>query len=405
MLSGKTIVVGVSGGIAAYKVVDVVSRLGKQNADIHVIMTQSATEFVTPLTFRTLSHNPVVTDMFEEPKLWDVQHISIANKADLFLVAPATANVIGKVANGIADDMLTTTIMATKAPVIFVPAMNTNMYENPIVQENISKLTKLGYIFLEPEIGTMAEKGVYGKGRLPEPESIVKSIIDYFSGKKDLEGLKVLITAGPTREPIDPVRYISNHSSGKMGYAVAEAAAGRGARVKLISGPVNIQKPRGVDIINVITAEEMYKAVMEQYEGYDVIIMVAAVADYKCANIADRKIKKTGENMTIELAKNPDIAKEVGKVKGHRILVGTCAETNDLIENAKAKIESKNFDMIVANDVTMEGAGFGVDTNIVKIIKKDGSIIDLPQMLKTEVAHRILDQVLEFVGRSSGVKE
>jgi phosphopantothenoylcysteine decarboxylase/phosphopantothenate--cysteine ligase len=288
--------------------------------------------------------------------------------------------------------------MATRAPIIFVPAMNTNMYENPIVQENITKLTKLGYIFIEPETGTMAERGVSGKGRLPEPASIVERIKSHFKGiKKDMEGLKVLITAGPTREPIDPVRYISNHSSGKMGYAVADAAALRGAEVILISGPVSIPKPENVHITPVITAEEMYHAVMDQYHDCDIIIMVAAVADYKCIEIADKKIKKSGENMTIKLSRNPDILKEVGKVKGAKMLVGTCAETNDLIANAKAKVESKNLDMIVANDVTMEGAGFGVDTNIVKIIKKDGSIIEIPKMLKTELAHKILDEIVKSI--------
>lgn len=398
MLTGKTVVVGVCGGIAAYKVVEVVSRLSKLNADVHVIMTDSAREFVTPLTFRSLSHNPVITDMFDDPIEWDVKHISIANKADLFVIAPATANFIGKVANGIADDMLSTTIMATKTPVIFVPAMNTNMYENPIVQANISKLAKLGYIFIEPEVGAMAERGVYGAGRLPGPESIVERIKSHFENiKKDMAGLKVLITAGPTREPIDPVRYISNHSSGKMGYAVADAAARRGAEVRLISGPVSIPKPENVQITPVITAEEMYHAVMEQYKDCDIIIMVAAVADYKCAQIADKKIKKTGENLTIKLSRNPDILKEVGKVKGTRVLVGTCAETNDLIANAKEKVKTKNLDMIVANDVTVEGAGFSVDTNIIKIIKKDGSIIEIPKMLKTELAHVILDEIIKAI--------
>ena len=400
MLRGKTIVVGVCGGIAAYKVVEVVSRLSKLHADVHVIMTKNANEFVSPITFRSLSHNPVITDMFDELEDWDVKHISIANKADLFIIAPATANFIGKLAHGIADDMLSTTLMATKAPVMFAPAMNTNMYENPIVQENIEKLIRRGYIFLEPDTGTMAERGVYGKGRLPKPESIVERIKNLLAGiNKDMIGMKVLITAGPTREPIDPVRYISNNSSGKMGYAVADAAVHRGAEVKLISGPVSIQKPENVHITSVMTAEEMYQAVMNQYMDCDIIIMVAAVADYKSIHIADKKIKKSGEHLTIELSKNPDILKEVGKVKGTRILVGTCAETNDLIVNAKAKVEAKNLDMIVANDVTMEGAGFEVDTNIVKIIKKDGSIIEIPKMLKTELAYKILDEIVKLINK------
>lgn len=396
MLAGKNMLVGVCGGIAAYKVVDVSSRLKKLGADAHVIMTENAARFVTPLTFQSITHNPVITDMFEEPKTWDVQHISLAKKADLVVVAPATANIIGKIANGIADDMLSTTIMATKAPVLFVPAMNTDMYENPIVQGNIAKLSKLGYQFMEPDTGRLAE-GMSGKGRLPEPEAIVRRCLEILAANKDMEGIKVLVTAGPTREPIDPVRYISNHSSGKMGYAVAEVASKRGAEVTLVSGPVGISKPAGVKTVSVDTALEMYRVVMENYENYDVLIMVAAVADYRCANIADKKIKKSNEDMTIELVKNPDIAKELGKVKGNRIVVGTCAETNDLESNAKYKLESKNFDIIVANDVTMEGAGFGVDTNIVKIIKRDGSIKDLPIMSKVDVAREILDEVLKLV--------
>lgn len=397
MLKGKTVVVGVSGGIAIYKVVDVVSRLVKLGADVHVIMTDNASEFVTPLTFRSISHNPVITDMFEEPKNWDIQHISIANKADLFVVAPATANIIGKVANGIADDMLSTTIMATKAPVLFIPAMNTYMYENPIVQDNMSKLQKLGYLFMEPGVGAMAEKGFYGKGRLPEPQNIVDKVVEVFQVKKDLEGKRILITAGPTREIIDPVRYISNHSSGKMGYAVAEAAAQRGAYVKVVSGPVNLAKPMAVDIVPVTTALEMHKEVMDNYEDYDILIMVAAVADYRCLETSDQKIKKSEDTLTLTLTKNPDIARDVGKVKGNRILVGFCAETNDLIENAKSKIQSKNLDMIVANDVTLEGAGFGTDTNIVKLIDRSGRIKELPIMSKSKVAHEMLNEIVNLL--------
>lgn len=397
MLKGKTVVVGVCGGIAAYKVVDVVSRLIKLGADVHVIMTRNACEFVTPLTFRSISHNPVITDMFEEPKLWDIQHISIANRADLFIIAPATANIIGKVAGGIADDMLSSTLMATKAPVMFVPAMNTHMYENPIVQENISKLEGRGYLFLEPGIGPMAEKGFYGRGRLPEPPEIVEGVIKLFRSRDDFSGKKVLITAGPTQEPMDPVRYISNHSSGKMGYAVAEAALQRGASVTLVSGPVHLDKIQGVDTVSVTSALDMYHAVMERYQGADIIIMVAAVADYRCKEIVAQKIKKSEDGLTLELVKNPDIAKEIGKVKQDRILVGFCAETNDLIANAKAKIDSKNLDMIVANDITQEGAGFNVETNIVKLIRKDGSIRELPIMKKGEVAQEILNEIANIM--------
>ncbi len=399
MLKGKSIVVCVSGGIAAYKVVEVVSRLRKLEAEINVIMTKNAEEFVSPLTFQSISHNHVVSDMFAEPKKWDVEHISLARKADLFVIAPATANVIGKIASGIADDMLTTTVMATKAPVIFVPAMNDYMYSNPIVQENIGKLKGLGYSFMEPDTGMMAAEGTFGKGRLPEPSAIVEKITEMLYPKKDMNGIRVLITAGPTREPIDPVRYISNHSSGKMGYAAASVAVKRGAEVTVISGPVSIAPPAGANMINVTTCLEMYDEVMRKYKDHDVVILVAAVADYRSASIADKKIKKTEDDMSVKLVKNPDIARELGKVKGNRIVVGTCAETNDLVSNAKAKLESKNFDMIMANDVTMEGAGFGVDTNIVKIIKRDGNMLELPKMQKTEVADRLLDEVVRMLGK------
>ena len=400
MLEGKTVVVGVCGGIAAYKVVEVVSRLQKLHADVNVIMTESAAKFVTPLTFRSISHNPVISDMFDDPVKWDIQHISLATKADIIVVAPATANIIGKVANGIADDMLSTTIMATKATVVFVPAMNTNMYENPIVQENIKKLSERGYIFLEPETGLMA-CGTTGTGRLPEPSAIVESVGELVCGKRDLKDLKVLITAGPTQEPIDPVRYISNCSSGKMGYAIATQASKRGAQVRIITGPVYIKTPFGVEIVRVKTADEMFSEVMKSYEAFDILIMVAAVADYKCAQIAEKKIKKKGENLTIELTKNPDIAKELGKVKGNRILVGFSAETNDLVNNACEKLAAKNLDLIIANDVTQEGAGFGTDTNIIKIIKRNGDIVDFPIMSKAEAGDKILDEVLQILIKNS----
>lgn len=396
MLKGKTIVVGVCGGIAAYKVVELVSRLCKENAQVHVIMTENATKFVTSLTFQTISKNPVVRDMFELPARWDIQHISLAQKADLFVIAPATANIIGKIASGIADDMLTTTIMATKAPVLIVPAMNNAMYENTIVRENVTKLEKHGYLLMEAEEGLMA-CGTSGKGRLPEPEAIVENVINILDDNKDMRGLKVLVTAGPTREPIDPVRFLTNRSSGKMGYALASAASMRGAEVLLISGPVNLNTPPDVNTINVNTAQEMFHEVIEAYENYDVIVMFAAVADYRCTQEAKRKIKKDNGVMTIDLVKNPDIAKELGKIKGKRILVGACAETENLIENAIDKLESKNFDIIMANDITMEGAGFEVDTNIVKIINKNKDIIELPIMKKDRVAHKVLDEVMKII--------
>jgi phosphopantothenoylcysteine decarboxylase/phosphopantothenate--cysteine ligase len=406
VLKGKTAVVGVCGGIAAYKAVEVVSRLKKLGLDVNVIMTKNAAEFVDSLTFRSISNNPVTIGMFDEPQYWDIGHISLANKADFIVVVPATANIIGKVAGGIADDMLSTTIMATRAPVIFVPAMNHNMYENPIVQSNIEKLKNLGYVFMEPASGLMA-CGTKGKGRLPEPSDIVKFIVDFFESenaginelkntnvKKDLKDLSILVTAGPTREAIDPVRYITNRSSGKMGYAIAECALKRGAKVKIVSGPVNIPVPSGAEVENVISAREMYQKVMESYKDYDVLVMVAAVADYRCEEISQKKIKKSQEEMTIKLVKNPDIAKELGKVKDNRILVGFSAETENVEKNALEKLQSKNMDMIVANDVTQEGAGFSTDTNIVKIIKGKEYIKSFPIMDKTKVADVILDEIL-----------
>ncbi len=396
-LKGKNVVVGVCGGIAAYKVVEVVSRLKKLGADVDVIMTANAQKFVTPLTFRSLSHRPVVTDMFEEPAQWDIRHVSLAQKADLFLIAPATANIIGKLASGIADDMLSTTIMATKVPVLIVPAMNFNMYANPIVQENIEKLKKLGYRFMEPGTGPMAEEGLSGKGRLPEPAAIVEEAVSILKPNRDLEGVRILITAGPTREAIDPVRYISNHSSGKMGYAVAKAAVERGAEVVLVSGPVSLEQPDGVKFVPVISAEDMYHAVMERFEICDAVIGAAAVADYRAAEISKLKLKKNDDDMTLRLEKNTDIMKELGKIKGGRILAGFCAETDHLLENAAKKIKTKNLDLIVANDVTMEGAGFGTDTNIIKIMRRDGSVEDLPLMSKLSAAHRILDEIAALV--------
>jgi len=400
MLSNKNIVVGICGGISAYKVVDVVSRLKKLNASVTVIMTQNATKFVSPLTLRAISHEPVITDMFAEPDNWDTEHISLAQKADIFVVAPATANILGKIASGVADEMLTTTIMATEAPVLFVPAMNTGMYENPIVQENIIKLQKHGYFIMEPDSGQLA-CGTTGKGRLPEPSRIVEEVIEILIPKRDLVGKKILITAGPTVEAIDPVRFISNHSSGKMGYAIAKNAIKRGAQVLLVSGPVNLQPPAGVDLISVTTADEMYEAVMSNYESCDVMIMMAAVADYRSEAIEANKIKKTDDQMTIKLVKNHDIAAELGKIKGNRILVGACAETENLLENADKKIKSKNFDMIMANDVTEEGAGFGTDTNIVQIVSANGTITKLPIMSKNDVADFLITKIVDLFPKDS----
>ena len=394
MLKDKTVVIGVSGGIAVYKVCDVVSRLKKLNANVHIIMTKSATEFVTPLTFQSLSQNYVVNDMFEEPKTWDVEHISLAKKADVFLIAPATANVIGKVANGICDDMLTTTVMATTGKVLIAPAMNTNMYKNPILQRNINILKELGYNFVNPESGRLA-CGDIGEGKLASPEIIVNTVIDLLNNRdKDLQGKKIMITAGPTVESIDPVRYLTNRSTGKMGYAIAKMAADRGADVTLVSGPTNITPPaNSKKLIKIQSAEEMYSAIIDNFDENQVIIKSAAVADYKPKTYSDKKIKKSNDDLVIELDRNKDIAYELGKIKKDKILVGFAAETNDLIENAKGKVNKKNLDFIVANDLTEEGAGFGTDTNIVKIIDKEGNISKYPQMKKDEVANVILDKV------------
>ena len=397
-LKGKSVVVGVCGGIATYKVVEVVSRLKKMGAEVDVIMTANAQKFVTPLTFRSLSHRPVVTDMFNDPEYWDIKHISLAKKADLFIVAPATANIIGKLAAGIADDMLSTTLVATKAPVLIVPAMNHDMYANAVVQRNIEMLRGLGYMFMEPDTGRMAE-GTSGKGRLPEPSSIVERACSILCPKQDLKGIRMVVTAGPTRENIDPVRYLSNYSSGKMGYAVARAASERGADVVLISGPVEIECPEGVQLIRTTTADEMHEAVLSSFENCDVLVMAAAVADYRPAEVSEFKIKKTDDDMVMRLVKNPDILKKLGTMKGSKTLIGFSAETDNLMENAAKKLEAKNLDMIVANDVTLEGAGFGTDTNIIKIIRRDGSITDLPLMSKLEAAHRILDEFCDMVAK------
>ena len=397
MLKDKTVVIGVSGGIAVYKTLDVVSRLRKLGVNVNVIMTKSATEFVTPLSFQSLSQNYVVCDMFEDPKTWDVEHISLAKRADVFLIAPATANVIGKIANGIADDMITTTVMATKAKVLIAPAMNTNMYENPILQRNINTLKELGYNFVEPESGRLA-CGDTGKGKLASPETIVDEVVKLLSKDQDLKGKSIIVTAGPTIESIDPMRYITNRSTGKMGYSIAKEAIERGADVTLITGPTNLTPPQNLKkLVKIESAKDMYEAVLENLDENDVVIKSAAVADYKPKNYSNKKIKKSDDDLVIELDRNKDIAQEIGKIKNNKILVGFAAETNDLIENASLKIKKKNLDFIVANDLTKEGAGFGVDTNIVKIIDKEGNITEYPKMKKEEVANIILDKIKELL--------
>jgi len=396
MLKDTNIVLGVTGGIAAYKACDIVSRLKKLSANVDVIMTKSAVEMVKPHTFQALSQNPVIIDTFITPRSWDIEHISLAQKADILLVAPATANIIGKVANGIADDMLSTTIMASTAAVIFAPAMNTKMYENKIVQQNIEKLTSLGYKFIEPASGRLA-CGDIGKGKLADIDEIIEFVINIAKPNNDLKGKKVLITAGPTRESLDPVRFITNHSSGKMGYSLATAALERGAKVTLISGPTNLCPPKGVKLIKINTTLEMYDAVMNNYIEQNIIIKSAAVADYRPETVSTSKIKKTEGNLTLKLVRNPDILKELGRLKEDRVLVGFAAESDNVIENAKGKIKRKNLDFIVANDITEEGAGFGIDTNIVSIIDKSDKIEKIEKCSKIQIAHRILDKANKFI--------
>ncbi|SFB26737.1 bifunctional phosphopantothenoylcysteine decarboxylase/phosphopantothenate--cysteine ligase CoaBC [Clostridium frigidicarnis] len=389
-MAKKSVVLGVCGGIAAYKALDVVSRLVKQNIEVDVIMTNSATKFVTPLSFQSLSANEVVVDMFNEPKYWEIQHISLAKKADLMVIVPATANVIGKVANGIADDMLSTTIMATKAPVIFAPAMNTNMYENPIVQNNIEKLKSFGYDFIEPCSGRLA-CGDTGRGKLEDTEVITECILSRLNENKDLKGKKVLVTAGPTIAKLDPVRFITNRSTGKMGYAIAEEARDRGANVVLVSGPTSLKKPYGVNIINVNTNEEMLNVVLENFHDSDIVIKSAAVADYKPKNYSNKKIKKGEGDLNIVFERDSDILKTLGDNKSNQILVGFAAESNDLLENAKEKLKRKNLDYIVANDITSNDTGFATDDNKVTIIGEDKSIVSLEKMCKKSVARELFN--------------
>lgn len=394
----KNIVIGVTGGIAAYKALDVVSQLRKKDFEITVIMTKNACEFVTPLSFQSLSHHYTVIDTFENPKSWDVEHIALAKKADIFLIVPASANMIGKVAHGIADDMLSTTIMATKAPVIFAPAMNTNMYENPIVQQNIASLKKGGYHFIDPDAGWLA-CGDLGKGKLPTPSVIVDYVIAFLEkeDKKDLKGKHILVTAGPTIEPLDPMRYITNHSSGKMGYAIAEAAAKRGAEVKLVSGPTQLEVPKDVECIPIETAKEMYEVVMAQFNWSHAVIKAAAVADYRPETLSEHKIKKTGDALTLTLVRNPDILKALGEKKGNKILVGFAAETQNIESYAKEKIKHKNLDFIVANSLVAEGAGFKGDTNIATIIDANEQVTYYEKMSKQALAHIILDKALNYL--------
>ena len=391
MLQKKKIVLGITGGIAAYKAAELTREFVKRGASVHVIMTKNATAFLTPLTLQTLSGNPVYTDTFTLTGEWEIGHVSLAESADAVVVAPATANFIGKAAAGIADDLLTTMIMATKAPVLICPAMNVHMYANAIVQENIAKLRAKGYAFVDPGYGELACK-TEGLGRLAELEDIVEEAESVLTAK-DLSGERILVTAGPTREPVDPVRFITNYSSGKMGYAAAIMARRRGAEVTLISGPTPLPVPRGVRFIGVESALEMRDAVMKELRDSTVIIKAAAVADYRPKTFSGSKIKKKAGPLVLNLARNPDIIAEIGEKKGKRIVVGFAVETDHLVEYAKKKMIQKNMDLIVANDITQAGAGFQAETNVVKILDRQGGAEDLPLMDKKMVADRILDRV------------
>lgn len=391
MLAERKIVLGITGGIAAYKAAGLTRLLIKEGATVKVVMTRNAQEFITPLTLQTLSRQPVYTDMFLTCKENKLTHIALADFPDLLVVAPATANILGKIASGIADDLLTTTVMATKSPVLLCPAMNANMLANPAVRENMDKLTARGYFLMTSAYGDLACK-VEGMGRLPEPEEIVEEIETILT-PKDLLGENILITAGPTREPLDPVRFISNYSSGKMGYALAIMAQRRGAAVTLISGPSVLRPPQGVNYIAVSTACEMRDAVMDHYQRATVIIKAAAVADYRPAEYLLNKIKKGEEKRSLTLEKNPDIIAELGQRKGNRLLIGFAMETENLLENALGKMAAKKMDYIVANLLTQPGAGFQSDTNIVTVISRDGTREELPLMNKMQVAGRILDKI------------
>lgn len=395
-LTGKTVVLGITGGIAAYKACEVASRLRKSGAETFVVMTKNACEFVTPLSFETLTNHPVVTDTFARPETWEVEHVALAKKADLFVIAPATANIMAKMACGIADDMLSTTVLATGAPVLVAPAMNTGMWENAATKANVETLKKRGVHFVGPEGGYLA-CGDTGAGRMSEPEDILAAIEGILCRKQDLEGLNVLVTAGPTREALDPVRYITNHSSGKMGYAIAEAAKRRGAHVTLLSGPVQLNAPEGVEVVDVVSTQDLYDRMMERCEAQHIIIQAAAPADFTPLDVSEEKIKKDDDgNLTVIMGQTQDVAKAVGqRKKPGQVLIGFAAETEKVTEHAMKKLGKKNLDMIVANDVTRPGAGFNVDTNIVTFITRDG-MEDMPMLSKAEVADMLLDRAINL---------
>lgn len=395
MLKGKTVLLGVTGGIACYKSANLASALVKQGANVQVVMTRNATEFIGPHTFESLTGNRVSVDTFDRNYQFQVEHIALADQADLVLVAPATANVLAKLAHGLADDMLTTTILACNCPKIAAPAMNTKMYENPVTQDNLDILRKYGWEIVEPASGRLA-CGAVGKGKMPEPEDLLECVLHALSHEKDMTGLKVLVTAGPTREALDPVRYLTNHSTGKMGYAIAKAAAARGAEVTLVSGPVNLKKPPYMEVVDIVSAQDMFEAVTSRAPTQDIIIKAAAVADYRPANLAEDKIKKSGNDadLSLPLSRTSDILAWLGQHRSPgQFLCGFSMETRDMVENSKQKLEKKHIDLIAANNLKQEGAGFGVDTNLLTLISPDGAK-ELPLMSKEEAAHALLDEIM-----------
>lgn len=394
LLANKRIVLGVTGGIAAYKALDLVSLLKKDNAVIKVIMTSNAAEFVNPISFEAISGNPVYNQMFTRSGQWEIDHISLAKWAELVAVVPATANILAKVNHGIADDLLSTTIMATKASVLFAPAMNTQMYQNLILKENIASLTKKGYVFIPPAKGRLA-CGDWGEGKLANIEDIYGEIKRNFNAKSDMSGLKVLVTAGPTREYIDPARFISNPSTGKMGYAIAKAAITRGSDVFLVSGPTHLEPPEGSSFYQVETAEQMYRTVLDLFPKCDLLFKAAAVSDYRPAKRSLEKIKKDDKNLNFEFFRNPDILKEAGTLKTKQVLIGFAAETNNIVQYAKEKMENKNLDFILANNISLPDTGFGADTNQGILFARKGEAINIPILSKKEFAHRLLDEVMK----------